>query len=1258
MATLNCRGLKRLSNHNDRQFGRILRNLKYDILALQETHIDSDDLGDITQTILQAHSSAWTPYCGVISLNPAFTIHMITKALEGRLLCVKVSHCQQLCDDLLLYIIYAPATALDRPRFYQQLYDFMHTQPTQRSILLGDFNYNIHLRAPNTFPITWSNWLTSMWHDPFHNDEQTRGAATFHRGNTTIDFILCSNDLETKIHHPTISYVSHTDHNALAITMTTGIPMTGPGIWRLNPQLLRNDYVREEIQTWLDVATLHLPDTTPCHQWDWLKSHLKAFCQVLSRKVASHRNRQLQYLQREYRQCLHANALYESISTQTRLQQIRASMDQIQEADADILALRAGNRWREKGERSNAYFFNCLKERQTKQYIHALSNDDGTLCTSPGDMAQCAHDFYSRLYQAEDIDQESLHETLSAIPPESCLDDHDRACLMEPWTDEEITKGLTRSPYNSSPGVDGFPYELLRFIYTHDRTSSLMKQVFKDALCMQRTPESWRKSVVVLLPKKGDRTSLRNWRPISLICTDAKVFTRMLTARVASLMDKMINRYQTGFLHDRFIGDNGLLARLTMSLAQQYKIPGAALLLDQEKAYDRVHPQYLQAVLHKFGFPAPCIESISHLFFNTQLSININGYLSKPCHQQRGLRQGDPLSPLLFNLALEPFLRSLLSSSQLRGFDFAIPNSPLASSHLGSIPPTLKTLAYADDVLIFVSDPAEIQHIMTIIDHYCKASNAKLNHQKSMVVALNGRVSPEWRQGFSDQGIHQWHDRSTADAAIYLGFPLTSTRSQLETFLQLQLDKLRKYADILSQRRLSIRGKALVANALLLSRIWYCLRIIPLTQQYLGSIQSIIGRFLQGTTIPKVSFDICTRPKKEGGLGILHPTHHLLSLQLRWILPLLSQHHADSKSLAIPYLRFCIQNFCNTLSPVVPILFPERRVTLLSTFGHFKTLFQACDKLQLQVNWQQVTHHTVLDFPLIRTCTFAGPAAEAPTPTWRYHLVRDAFILSTRVCILRARNPRERSQHTYHVARYHRATARDGNWRIKPFMKHLLDSLPPNPIPLDIQSDYYRLIVPTTKSGLDIDSFKRKDFRYSLLPALTALPSSYPRESKGAWHRFWNLAIPHKATTVLWRLIQHRLSSRERLHRIIPSTCQTNACLICESSPDQTATHIETDQHFLFSCPSVKQVWSIIAARFFDTPSALQWDHVSTLTLRPPKTLSHTKVHGSIVIACGVLAIWNAHWRFIFDNQSFNSQAIANTAIHHILRIEQEHQIA
>ncbi|CDH60772.1 hypothetical protein RO3G_01429 [Lichtheimia corymbifera JMRC:FSU:9682] len=843
------------------------------------------------------------------------------------------------------------------------------------------------------------------------------------------------------------------------------------------------------------------------------------------------------------------------------------------------------------------------------------------MVTNPHDMSRCAQAFYSSLYQAENIDHTALHELLTSIPSNVCLDDDDGQLLLEPWSEDEIVNGLSRSPHHSSPGIDGFPYELLKFLYHHPQVKRLLKQVFDEALVHHKTPASWRKAVVTLLPKKGDGTLLRNWRPISLICTDAKVFTRMLTTRLSPLMQKLINPYQTGFLHDRFIADNGLLARLVMSLAQKYKLPGAALLLDQEKAYDRVHPEYLQAVLHRFGFPTPLINSIIHLFFNTQLCINVNGYISSPCHQQRGLRPGDPLSPLLFNLMLEPLLRSILSTPAIQGFSFDIPGSPMHRNQFATTLPPLKTLAYADDVLIFVTDKDEVQEIMTIIQLYCRASNAKLNCHKTLAVSLNGHIPDDWKQAFASHDLIHWHDRSCNEAATYLCFPLNSTADQLDQFLQLLLEKVKAHVNILKSRSLSIRGKALTANSLILSRLWYCLRILPSTQQFLNQITSIIIQYLQGKTLPKVSFMTCCRPKTEGGLGILHPIHHLLSLQLRWILPLISLHHAyPDSSLADPYLRVCIQSFCNTLSPVIPILFPERRLNSISSFGHFKTLFEACDKLQVQVNWNQATHHTVLEFPLTSIDTFTGDATEAPSPTWHSLL----------------------------------ATAPNGLWRINTFFLSLLDTGPSTPIPLNITSDYCNLGSPITRSGLTVDNFKRKEFRYSLLTPFHALPSDYPRAPPGAWHRFWNSAlIPHRATTVIWRLVHHRISSRERLHRIIPAICQSNACLLCAGNVDAVIDTTETDKHFFYACPHVQEVWRVLATRF-SLSSLVQWDHISTLSRTPPKPTADTRITGTTIIACGVLAIWKAHWQFIYNDERFQAQAVANKAAATIHQIEQE----
>ncbi|KAG1486641.1 hypothetical protein G6F54_013202 [Rhizopus delemar] len=197
-----------------------------------------------------------------------------------------------------------------------------------------------------------------------------------------------------------------------------------------------------------------------------------------------------------------------------------------------------------------------------------------------------------------------------------------------------------------------------------------------------------------------------------------------------SVFSSRISPHQMGFMPQRFIGEHGRLLQLIMSSASIQKSSAVGLLLDQEKAYDRVHPEYLSQVMRRFGIPAQLVSTIIQLFFSTRISININGHLTSPFTAQRGLRQGDPLSPLLFNIAFDPFLRLISSDSLFQGYSFVASSADGSSTddlfpapvvadapsvvpaiQTGHSPPAVKILAYADDVLVFLKSPSDFNRL-------------------------------------------------------------------------------------------------------------------------------------------------------------------------------------------------------------------------------------------------------------------------------------------------------------------------------------------------------------------------------------------------------------------------------------------------------------------------------------------------------------------------------------------------------------------
>lgn len=262
---------------------------------------------------------------------------------------------------------------------------------------------------------------------------------------------------------------------------------------------------------------------------------------------------------------------------------------------------------------------------------------------------------------------------------------------------------------------------------------------------------------------------------------------------------------------NRFIGDHGLAMKVILEDAQKSHHEGIGIAIDSAKAYDYVNEQYICAVLDKFGFPISFITTIRNLFFKNNITINMNGFMSKTVLQRRGLRQGDAISPILCNYALEPLLLAILNDPNIQGYQLSARISKPALLTCSTQP--IKLLAYADDLMVFVNNISELTNIQDHIVTYGEASNSRVNYHKSVAFPLSGnssRISEPFHRRIGQLDF-QWFDSNSQHYLRYLGFPIWFTNAQRDQFCNEAILKLQNSVDYHQSRAISVYGRAHMA---------------------------------------------------------------------------------------------------------------------------------------------------------------------------------------------------------------------------------------------------------------------------------------------------------------------------------------------------------------------------------------------------------------------------------------------------------------
>lgn len=228
---------------------------------------------------------------------------------------------------------------------------------------------------------------------------------------------------------------------------------------------------------------------------------------------------------------------------------------------------------------------------------------------------------------------------------------------------------------------------------------------------------------MVLVPKVLNPRRVHDYRPISLINSFTKLLTKAIANRIGKLVDKIVDEHQFGFTKGRQAVKSILLVQEVYHVLKQDAKKCLILKLDFEKAFDSISWDFLWQNMKSLGFGEKLIGRLKKLFHSIIISVLINGSPTEEFKVSNGVRQGDPLSPLLFNLAAG-VLSNLINRAKSLGL--------LKGIQLGSNKEQLTHLQYGDDTIIFLNeDVGSILTMKRILQCFQLLSGLKINFHKS-----------------------------------------------------------------------------------------------------------------------------------------------------------------------------------------------------------------------------------------------------------------------------------------------------------------------------------------------------------------------------------------------------------------------------------------------------------------------------------------------------------------------------------------------
>lgn len=365
--------------------------------------------------------------------------------------------------------------------------------------------------------------------------------------------------------------------------------------------------------------------------------------------------------------------------------------------------------------------------------------------------------------------------------------------LNAEFTVEEVETALAAMNLGKAAGPDGIPVEFVRQVYWETRTRGadgrprvhrqyLLAQplavTFNRMLATGYMPEAWTAGLVSPVPKAaGDPSNMQSFRPITVGSALGKIFSHLLLGRLDRWAEAGGWRADTqfGFRADVGTSEATFMLRHVLDKAKAEKKPMCAAFVDFKQAYDSVDRELLWRCLTRMGVHGSCMTIIQNMYANGNLHIKTEEGIGSAFSAEMGVKQGDPLSPLLFGLYMDrvcDFIRSSLPESHIR---------------VGGV--SIDCILYADDLVLLAHDRDRLQCLLDALSAFCVATKLRVNVAKTEVVYFNR----QWLT-HADRTVRYNGNRLTLSTSfVYLGvvFHSSGPKDSAKHALKRRLDKAR-----------------------------------------------------------------------------------------------------------------------------------------------------------------------------------------------------------------------------------------------------------------------------------------------------------------------------------------------------------------------------------------------------------------------------------------------------------------------------------